>query len=120
MQTIINKAAKKNKMSKGLPEYFIWRAILHILQGLNILHTNKIVHRDIKPANIFYSKGIAKIGDLNVSAVSDSSLYSTKTGTPYYTAPEIWKGQSYTNNCDIWSLGCIIYEMCALLPPFKA
>ena len=60
------------------------------------------------------------MGDLNVSCVSDANFYKTKTGTPYYTAPEIWKGEHYTNNCDIWSLGCIIYEMCSLRPPFLA
>lgn len=59
-------------MEKGLAENFIWRTIIHILQGLKTLHDNKIVHRDIKPANVFYSKGIAKIGDLNVSSASDS------------------------------------------------
>lgn len=58
-----------------------------MLQGLKTLHDNKIVHRDLKAANVFYSKGIAKLGDLNVSAVSDSTFYTTKTGTPYYTAP---------------------------------
>lgn len=74
-------------MEKGLPENFIWRTIIHLLQGLKTLHENKIVHRDIKSANIFYCKTVAKIGDLNVSSVSDSSFYTTKTGTPYYTAP---------------------------------
>lgn len=116
---MINETAKKTKMERGLHENFIWRTIIHLLQGLKTLHDNKIVHRDLKSANIFYSKGIAKLGDFNVSSVSDSSYYSTKTGTPYYTAPEIWKGEKYTTNCDIWSLGCILYEMCALLPPFR-
>ncbi len=41
-----------------------------ILNGLKILHKNKIIHRDIKSANIFFSKGIAKLGDLNVSKVA--------------------------------------------------
>ncbi len=63
----------------------------------------------MKAANIFYNKKVAKIGDFNVSSVSQNSFYSTKTGTPYYTAPEIWKGEKYTTNCDIWSLGCICY-----------
>ncbi len=74
-------------MERGLHENFIWRTVIHLLQGLKTLHENKIVHRDLKSANIFYSKGIAKLGDLNVSTVSDASYYSTKTGTPYYTAP---------------------------------
>lgn len=58
-------------MQKGISQNYIWRTIIHLLQGLKTLHDNKIVHRDIKTANIFYSKGIAKLGDLNVSSVSD-------------------------------------------------
>ena len=77
------------------------------------MHSNKIAHRDLKSANIFFTNRIAKIGDLNVSNVSETSMYKTKTGTPYYTAPEIWKGEEYSNKCDIWSLGCIVYEMCS-------
>lgn len=79
--------AKKTNMQKGLPQAFIWRTIIHLLQGLKTLHENNIVHRDIKAANIFYNKNVAKIGDLNVSTVSSLSFYETKTGTPYYTAP---------------------------------
>ena len=45
---------------------------------------------------------------------------STQTGTPYYCAPEIWKNETYDLKSDIWSLGCVIYEMCALMPPFQA
>lgn len=112
--------AGKSKMQRGLDEAFIWRTIIQVLQGLQFLHKNKIVHRDIKAANIFFVKGVAKLGDLNVSCASDSSFYSSKRGTPYYTAPEIWNGHKYTSNCDIWSLGCLAYEMCALLPPFRA
>lgn len=58
-----------------------------MLQGLKTLHENKIAHRDIKPANIFFGKGTAKLGDLNVSSFSTNCFYSTKTGTPYYTSP---------------------------------
>lgn len=84
------------------------------------MHENNIIHRDLKCANIFFVNGVAKIGDLNISKITDNGFATTQTGTPYYTSPEIWKGQKYDSKCDIWALGCMIYEMCALLPPFRA
>ena len=44
----------------------------------------------------------------------------TQTGTPYYASPEVWKNQPYDYKSDVWSLGCVIYEMCKLIPPFQA
>ena len=85
-----------------------------------MLHANKIIHRDIKSANIFFSNGIAKLGDMNVSKVAEQGMCSTQTGTPYYTSPEIWEGKKYGNKCDIWSLGVLLYEMCCLKMPFAA
>ena len=47
-------------------------------------------------------------------------LACTQTGTPYYASPEVWKDKPYGVKSDIWSLGCVLYEMCALRPPFTA
>jgi len=58
-----------------------------ILQGLKMLHSQKIIHRDIKSANIFFVDGIAKLGDMNVSKVAEKGFCETQTGTPYYTSP---------------------------------
>lgn len=78
------------------------------------------MHRDIKSANIFLSGGVAKIGDLNISKLLHSDMATTQTGTPYYTCPEVWKDKPYSFKGDVWSLGCVIYEMCMLKPPFRA
>ena len=43
----------------------------------------------------------------------------TQTGTPYYACPEVWLDQPYDFRSDIWSIGCVLYEMCSLAPPFK-
>jgi NIMA (never in mitosis gene a)-related kinase len=78
------------------------------------------VHRDIKSANLFLTKdGILKLGDLNVSKVAKGML-NTQTGTPYYASPEVWQDRPYDMKSDIWSVGCVLYEMCALQPPFQA
>ena len=103
-------------------ESTIWEWIIQLLKGLKYLHDNKIMHRDIKCANIFLMKnGLLKIGDLNVSKIAKSNMdkATTQTGTPFYLAPEIWKDLPYDNKCDIWSVGCIIYELCTSRPPFR-
>ena len=45
-------------------------------------------------------------------------MNSTQTGTPFYASPEVWKDGRYGLKADVWSLGCVVYEMCALKPPF--
>ena len=76
------------------------------------------MHRDLKSTNLFLCKnGLLKIGDLNVSILAKNDLALTQT--PYYTSPEIWKEKPYNNKCDIWSAGCIIYEICTLHVPFR-
>ena len=84
------------------------------------LHDNNIIHRDLKSANLFLMKnGLVKIGDLNVSKIAKLGMAYTQIGTPYYASPEIWKDTPYDSKTDIWSIGCIVYEMCALKPPFR-
>jgi NIMA (never in mitosis gene a)-related kinase 1/4/5 len=94
--------------------------MIQMVHGLQALHDMSIVHRDIKSANIFLTKdGVVKLGDLNVSKVSKGCLLKTQTGTPYYASPEVWSDKPYDNKSDIWSLGCVWFEMCSLQPPFR-
>ena len=62
--------------------------------------------------------GSVKLGDLNVSKVAHMGLAYTQTGTPYYASPEVWQDKPYDSKSDIWSLGCVVYEMATLKPPF--
>ena len=99
----------------------IWSTLIQILEGLNYLHKSCIIHRDLKSANIFLTKdGGVKIGDLNVSKILNKMIITyTQTGTPYFASPEIWNDMPYDYKCDIWSVGCIIYEMASLHVPFR-
>eukprot|EP00347_Sterkiella_histriomuscorum_P002177 403369168 len=104
-----------------IDENLLWRILIQMVKGLKMLHQMKILHRDLKCANVFLNKdGTAKLGDLNVSKVAKKGLLYTQTGTPYYASPEVWKDQPYDSKSDIWSLGCVLYEMTTLKPPFRA
>ena len=101
-------------------ENLIWEWVFQLLYGVSFLHSHHIIHRDLKTANIFLMKNdILKIGDLNVSKLAKKGYARTKTGTPICIAPEVWDNQAYDYKCDIWSLGCVIYEICTLSPPFN-
>lgn len=55
---------------------------------------------------------------MNVSKIVKNFFAHTQTGTPYYASPEVWRDEAYSTKTDIWSLGCVIFEMCMLKPPF--
>jgi NIMA (never in mitosis gene a)-related kinase len=118
MLKILQDNQKKNKPES---EESLWKCITQLALGLKALHSNNILHRDLKCANVFVSKeGIYKLGDMNVSKVSKHGLVTTQTGTPYYASPEVWQDKPYGAKSDIWSLGCVIYEMATFKPPFRA
>ena len=118
---LFQKITYYKQMQKSFDEIEIWNMFIQILKGLKCLHALKILHRDLKSANIFlFNNNLAKIGDLNVSKVTKTGIGNTQTGTPFYASPEVWNDESYTSKSDIWSLGCVIYEMITFNPPFKA
>ena len=118
---LYQKITQFKKIGCLIEEIDVWKIFIQMTKGLKALHDLKILHRDLKSANIFlFNDGSAKIGDLNVSKVVYKGLGYTQTGTPYYASPEVWKDQPYDSKSDIWSLGCVTFEMLALRPPFRA
>ena len=77
------------------------------------MHEKRILHRDLKTQNIFMTKkGLIKIGDLGIAKVM-ATQNQTVVGTCSYISPELCEARSYDEKSDIWSLGCVLYEICA-------
>ena len=116
-----SKIEKMKKAGGFFKEPIIWSYAIQMIEGLKALHDKKIMHRDLKSANIFLvkDKHQCKLGDMNVSKVIKEKVLRTQTGTPYYASPEVWNDNPYSYKSDLWSIGCVIYELCALRPPFQ-
>ena len=91
-----------------------------LMQGVKYLHSIGVIHRDLKPANIFLTaNSTLKIADFGISKlVTASAVAQTVIGTPFYIAPEICENKAYTNKADVWSAGCVLYELSSLEKPF--
>ncbi|MEO0095791.1 MAG: protein kinase [candidate division WOR-3 bacterium] len=90
------------------------RIIQKVCDALDYAHKQGIVHRDVKPANIIITKnGEPKLMDFGIAKLADSTVTKTGSalGTPSYTAPEMIKGEKVDARADIFSLGCVFYEM---------
>ncbi|KAH0613984.1 uncharacterized protein H6S33_005870 [Morchella sextelata] len=145
LSTIIKRCKAERSM---VPEHFVWSIFTQVVLALYRCHngvnppdlgdiyatddhllpqatsnTVRILHRDLKPENIFLDMDHAvKLGDFGLSKMlaPEQQLATTYVGTPYYMSPELISEDTYTHKSDIWALGCIVYELCKLSPPFNA
>ncbi|XP_061277696.1 serine/threonine-protein kinase Nek11 isoform X7 [Bos javanicus] len=110
------KIQEYKEAGKTFPESQIIEWFIQLLLGVDYMHERKILHRDLKSKNIFLKNNKLKIGDFGVSRLLMGScdLATTLTGTPHYMSPEALKHQGYDTKSDIWSLACILYEMCCM------
>ncbi|KAE9411493.1 kinase-like protein [Gymnopus androsaceus JB14] len=143
LSMVIQQAQKHNR---PIPEDTIWNYFMQILLALQHCHhpnghgrnasggtgttggfesegrerRNQILHRDLKPDNVFLDESNSvKLGDFGLSkALLQTNFANTYVGTPYYMSPEVMQEKAYDSKSDIWSLGCLIYELCAHKPPF--
>jgi serine/threonine protein kinase len=120
----LSQKIERLKRNKGtMNEAQVWDIVTQILPAIAVMHNKRILHRDIKPANIFCDdRGIYKIGDLGLGRVLGAQSIAAKTnvGTPLYMSPEVCGSRPYNDKADIWSLGCLLYEVVRLHPPFRA
>lgn len=122
---------KAKKDGSSVDESFVLKVFAQMVIALKECHRHKesggkvkpIVHRDIKPGNIFLdAQQNIKVGDFGLAKelASDTKFASTNVGTPFYMSPEMINEQKYNEKSDIWALGCLLFELCALVPPFEA
>ncbi|XP_044465018.1 serine/threonine-protein kinase EDR1-like isoform X2 [Mangifera indica] len=115
---LIHLSGQKKKLS--------WRRRLKMLRdicrGLMCIHRMKIVHRDLKSANCLLNKHwTVKICDFGLSRIMTGSPLrdSSSAGTPEWMAPELIRNEPFTEKCDIFSLGVIMWELCTLNRPWE-
>ncbi|XP_029177902.1 serine/threonine-protein kinase fused [Nylanderia fulva] len=93
-----------------------------LVSALYYLHSNRVVHRDLKPQNVLLeANGVAKLCDFGFarSMSTGTHVLTSIKGTPLYMAPELIEEHPYDHNADLWSLGCIIFELLEGSPPFQ-
>ena len=113
----------KERGTAGVPlsEGDIWSIFSQLVGAVTHMHSHRVMHRDIKPGNVFLTAdGVVKLGDLGLSRYfsSKTAVAKSMVGTPYYMSPECIRGQPYEWSSDVWSLGCLLYELAALRNPF--
>lgn len=114
----------KNAKQRGvfLDEGQIMAWFVQVCLAVQYCHSLGIIHRDLKSQNIFLTKsGNCRLGDFGIARVLGTENFaSTMIGTPYSMAPEVIQQYPYGAKSDVWALGCVLYELCALRNPFES
>jgi len=124
---------RRRLMRMPLEEGVIWRYLLQLLIGLEYLHYHGVIHRDVKAMNVFLNgEGDLMMGDFGIAKIlptwavggtggrGGGSVADTVIGTPLYLSPEMILSKKYGFKVDVWSLGCMLWEMMTLEKAFDA
>ena len=122
MELCQSESLRDRLIKQSIPQSQVWLTIDQIIQGIEYIHSQKLIHRDLKPSNILFAfDNTIKIGDFGlVSAFGEDKLDQTGSdelsGTMLYMSPEQINRQSYNQKVDIYAIGIILFE---LLYPFS-
>ena len=111
------------RRGERVPETQVLSWLAQLCLALSHLHRQRILHRDVKTSNIFVTADrTLKLGDFGLARAlqADSEAVISRVGSPFYMSPEICLNQPYSTPTDIWSLGCVLYEILVLQPAFYA
>ena len=114
---------RRRQQGRLLDEPEVWSLFRPIADAVAHLHRHRVMHRDLKPANVLLTAdGVVKVADLGLGRhfADDTNAVDSKVGTPHYVSPEVVRGAPYDWSGDVWSLGCVFYELAALRSPFEA
>jgi len=118
---------KQKKQRALIAEATVMRWFTQMCLALKYMHDDKhVLHRDIKPQNVLLCpkeggpQGCVKIADFGISKALGGGLARTRCGTPYYLSPEQCQQKPYGYGCDVWAMGCVLYQLCAQRVPFDA
>lgn len=121
LQEVLESFTEKGKTFQ---ERRIWSIFTQLCTALRYLHKDiTVVHRDLKPSNIMLDWGDrVKITDFGLAKqkLTETSLMQSSVGTLQYSCPEVIQGQKYGSKADIWGIGCILYQLAMLRPPFES
>eukprot|EP00796_Vickermania_ingenoplastis_P002167 gene2167-1336_t len=106
-------------------ERTVWMWAGQLLEAVRFCHDKRIMHRDIKPGNIFLSEDtrslfLGDFGSAKSMPIAGDPFTCTFVGTPLWISPEVLQGEAYSYPTDIWSIGCVLYEMATLEKPFSS
>ncbi len=122
---LLNGGDLRDRITKGMTIVDVLTTMRGVLQAFQHAHSRGFVHRDVKPENIMYDEqGTPTLTDFGIAKVLDSQTQMTQTGmavgTPRYISPEQATGKPVDGRSDLYSLGCILYEMLTGSSPYKA
>mmetsp|Transcript_47757 Transcript_47757/g.97617 ORF Transcript_47757/g.97617 Transcript_47757/m.97617 type:complete len:482 (+) Transcript_47757:235-1680(+) len=119
---LFSKLERAHKEQRQIPEDTIRKWLYQLCQALDYVASKRIIHRDVKLANVLLSGDCLKLADFGIAKVMHGKFAQTIVGgTPCYMAPELLYKEKYDTKSDIWSLGCLIWELscCSLLSQTK-